>query len=311
MTYAPIAIFAYNRPRHLSALINSLLENPESRLSKIYIFVDGPKNQNDEKCIEEIELCINGFKDSLDIVARFSPQNKGLSDSILSGVDMSLDMHERIIVLEDDLVLARNFLKFCNEGLDLFADDKKVASVQGYSPIVLPFHESTYFLKGADCQGWATWRDRWRLVCRDSSLLLDEIKKRNLSKEFDLDGSFPYADMLERQAKGKVESWAIRWHASMFLNGKVSVYPGRTLVMNIGFDGSGTHKGSFGGEVNSLPPHDYFPRFDIHKVEESIEARKLIIRQSRKRYKIFPIWHPKGFLKLLVKPLVRLFSTQE
>jgi hypothetical protein len=41
--------------------------------------------------------------------------------------------------------------------------------------------------------------------------------------------------------QGKNNSWAIRWYASAFLKDKLTLYPGRSLVLNIGNDASGTH----------------------------------------------------------------------
>ena len=50
--------------------------------------------------------------------------------------------------------------------------------------------------------------------------------------------------MLEGQIAGSNNSWAIRWYASAFLAGKLTLYPGRSLVQNIGNDDSGTHCGT-------------------------------------------------------------------
>lgn len=49
--------------------------------------------------------------------------------------------------------------------------------------------------------------------------------------------------MLQDQIDGKNNSWAIRWHASAFLADKLTLYPSKSLVNNIGFDNSGTHCG--------------------------------------------------------------------
>ena len=45
------------------------------------------------------------------------------------------------------------------------------------------------------------------------------------------------------QIAGKNNSWAIRWYASAFLANKLTLYPGQSLVSNIGGDGSGTNHG--------------------------------------------------------------------
>jgi len=86
--------------------------------------------------------------------------------------------------------------------------------------------------------------------------LLAELKARGLAHQFDQDGSVPYMRMLEDQIGGRNDSWAIRWRASVFLKDLLSVYPGRSLVNNIGFDGSGTHcetSSVWDAEVSATP----------------------------------------------------------
>jgi hypothetical protein len=73
--------------------------------------------------------------------------------------------------------------------------------------------------------------------------LLDELKRRKLIRAFDYNGAYLFSKMLEGQIKGTNDSWAVRWYASAFLTGKLTLYPGRSLVHNIGNDGSGTHCG--------------------------------------------------------------------
>jgi hypothetical protein len=62
-----------------------------------------------------------------------------------------------------------------------------------------------------------------------------------LLRRFNLDGSFNYSGMLEQQLQGEVDSWAVRWHLSVFMHDGMTLFPRKTLVENTGFDGSGTH----------------------------------------------------------------------
>ena len=48
----PIAIFAYNRPSHFKRVMISLQNNNVK--NKIYLFLDGPKNQSDKILQEDI-----------------------------------------------------------------------------------------------------------------------------------------------------------------------------------------------------------------------------------------------------------------
>jgi hypothetical protein len=183
---------------------------------------------------------ITGFK-KVTIIEREG--NLGLANSIISGVTEIVNRFGRVIVLEDDLVCSPYFLKYMNEALDFYEKEDTVISIHGYVYPVAGKLPETFFLKGADCWGWATWKRGWDLFEPDGKKLLDGLSKRNLRKEFDFNGTFPYTKMLKDQIRGKNNSWAIRWHSSAFLNGKLTLYPGMSLIRNIGTDESGTHSG--------------------------------------------------------------------
>ena len=89
--------------------------------------------------------------------------------------------------------------------------------------------------------GWATWKRGWDLFEQNAPILLDEIYHRMLENEFDLNGAVKNIKMLKKQIKGENDSWAIRWHASAFLKNKYTLYPGRSLVQNIGMGKQSTH----------------------------------------------------------------------
>lgn len=141
------------------------------------------------------------------------------------------------------MVTSPHFLNYMNESLERFADDDRVISVHGYVFPVQQALPEVFFLRGADCWGWGTWRRCWALFNPDGQALLNELKQRNLIKEFDFNGAYGYSQMLESQIQGTNDSWAIRWYASAFLADKLTLYPGRSLVNNIGNDSSGTHCG--------------------------------------------------------------------
>jgi hypothetical protein len=103
--------------------------------------------------------------------------------------------------------------------------------------------DSSFFLRGGDCWGWGTWKNRWELFESDGVALLTQIEQNNLGENFDLQGSYPFTQMLRDQISGLNDSWAIRWHASLFLENRLTLYPAKSLINNSGFDGTGTHTG--------------------------------------------------------------------
>jgi hypothetical protein len=241
---APVALFAYGRPGHLKATVASLADNVLATESDLFVFSDGPKDSKSETAVGEVRdyiRTIRGFK-TITVVEQTC--NRGLANSIIAGVSQLCAEHGRVIVLEDDMVTSRWFLQYMNDALRVYEDDEQVASIHGYafkSTLALP---ETYFLEGADCWGWATWARAWRHFNHDGTVLLAQLNHSGRTKAFDLDGAYGFTDMLREQIEGKNDSWAVRWHASCFLRNMLTLHPGRSLVVNIGNDASGTHGGS-------------------------------------------------------------------
>jgi hypothetical protein len=241
MTFAPIALFVYARPAHTRLTIEALLKNPEAEFSDLIIFSDAARSPEKQADVEEVRFYLETIVGFRTVTIHHRPYNFGLAKSIIEGVTEVLSLHERIIVLEDDLVTSPYFLKYMNEALEKYADDDRVASIHGYVYPVKQTLPEAFFLRGADCWGWATWQRGWMLFNSNGQWLIDELKKQELINEFNFNGAYSYSNMLQGQIDGLNDSWAVRWYASTFLANKLTLYPGRSLVRNIGFDGGGTH----------------------------------------------------------------------
>jgi len=166
-----------------------------------------------------------------------------LADNIIDGVTTIIKKYGIIIVLEDDIVTSSGFLKYMNDALTLYANEEKVGCIHAwnYNLKIRKYKETTFFLPGADCWGWATWRRSWELFDSESTKLLQKIIDRKVEYSFNRRGTMPFVQMLKDQISGKNDSWAIRWHASLFLENKFCLHPVNSLVENIGMDGTGTH----------------------------------------------------------------------
>jgi hypothetical protein len=241
MPHAPIALFTFNRLWHTQQTVAALLKNPEAADTDLIIYADGARHEKDRDAVDEVRdflKTISGFK-SVEIFER--THNFGLAASIIDGVSAVVAAHGQVIVMEDDLLTSPHFLSYMNEALALYENTPEVVSIHAYCYPIKAGLPEAFFLRGADCWGWATWARGWELFNPDGAALLAELERRDLVHEFDYDGSYPYATMLKNQIAGKNNSWAIRWYASAFLADKLTLYPGRSLVHNTGNDDSGTH----------------------------------------------------------------------
>ncbi|HEV8644102.1 MAG TPA: glycosyltransferase [Burkholderiales bacterium] len=242
MSFAPLALFAYNRPMHIRRTVESLLANETAAAADLYIFSDGPKSPAQEPAVAEVRRyagSVTGFR-SVNVVERSG--NLGLANSIIDGTTRLTKEFGRVIVLEDDLVVSPQFLEYMNRALERYQIDDSAMQVSGYMfPIDVVTETDAFFMPFTTSWGWATWERAWRHFDPEMTRFDALVRDRNLRDRFNLDGAYDYFDMLERQRRGSIDSWAIRWYLSVFNRGGLTLYPARTLVRNIGFDGSGTH----------------------------------------------------------------------
>ena len=281
---APIVVFTYNRPEHTLRTFNALLKNPLANESDIIIYSDSAKTANHKKAVDEVRSLlpeITGFR-SKKVIHR--DKNFGLAESIIQGVTEVLKESEKVIVLEDDMVVSPYFLEYMNEALEQFVEDDRVISVHGYVyPVDFELPEA-FFIQGADCWGWATWRRGWEIFNPNGQYLLDELVRRHLIQKFDYNGAYPFSNMLQDQIKGANDSWAIRWHASAFLAGKLTLYPGRSLVHNSGNDGSGTHCGASDSmDIKLSKTKINLNNIEVESSRVGREAFEIFFRQSQKK----------------------------
>jgi glycosyltransferase involved in cell wall biosynthesis len=282
--HAPVAIFVYNRSDHLRRCLDSLLANPEASRTDVFVFCDGPKSELDRPAVERVRSVVENLSGFASVTVFSQEENNGLAPSIISGVSAMLKDHEKLIVVEDDLVLSPGFLRFINDGLDFYAADERVASIQGYFYPVKEKLPETFFLRGTDCFGWGTWKRAWDLFESDSHSLISQLRQKRLLREFDLDGSYSYTRMLKAHAKGEISSWAVRWHATTYVRDMVSLYPGRSLVLHTGDDELATHA----AETSWLngPVVQRSPAIHAIDVVESDIARRALIHFFRRNHRI-------------------------
>lgn len=238
--YSPVALFVYNRFIHTHQTIEALKNNVIARETDLIIFSDAPKSEVHIESVAEVRQYIyqiDGFK-SVSIIERKT--NFGLANSIIAGITTVVNQYGTVIVLEDDLITSPYFLTFMNNGLEIYQKNKEVASIHGYIYPIKNLPE-TFFIKGADCWGWATWKRAWDIFEADGNKLLTELYHKKRQKEADFNNNYGYIKMLKAQINGQNDSWAVRWYMSAFLNNMLTLYPNQSYVQNIGLDNSGTH----------------------------------------------------------------------
>lgn len=247
---APIVLFVYNRPEHTLRTLESLAKNTLAKDSSLYIFADGPKKDSSLETLTKIEetrkqLRLKKWCKEVYIIE--SETNKGLANSIIDGITDIINKYGRIIVLEDDIVTTPGFLQYMNDALDCYESESKVMHISAflpYSKLICHLPE-TFLVRNMSCWGWATWKDRWDKLIFDTDYLyhhlptLPDFDQMNFA---DLPETNMYQQIIDNY-EGKIKTWAIKWYSTIFINQGLCLYPHRSLVKNIGFDGTGIHSG--------------------------------------------------------------------
>ncbi|MCZ4224304.1 sugar transferase [Pedobacter rhodius] len=271
---APIALFVYNRPQHTKRTIKFLQQNELAAESRLYIFSDGAKTQQDEDKVAEVRAIINnvdGFK-SVKVMER--KENAGLANSVIAGVTQLINDYGKVIVFEDDLVTSPHTLTYFNDGLNRYQDEEKVMHIGAYMyPLQSENLPQSFFYRAATSWGWATWGRAWKNFEPDIDILLNQFDNKKKSA-FAIDNTMNFWKQMQEFKNGKNNSWAIRWYASIFLKGGLTLNPSQSLVNNIGHDGTGVHSGinDIYNVIINPKPITEFPT----AIEENFNAYQII-----------------------------------
>jgi len=276
---APIVLFVYNRPAHSLKTLEALSLNDYAADSKLYIYADGPKAQSSPeviKAIEETRKVIRQKQWCKEVIIIEAEANKGLANSIVEGVSRVVNEHGKVIVLEDDIVTTKGFLKYMNEALTVYEQEEKVMHISGYlypARINEKPEEETFFINTFSCWGWATWARAWKFYNPNVDDHLSKLNSRAAIKKFNIEGHADYYHQLVLNKKKTIYTWAVKWYASWLFQNGFSLFPTKSLVLNIGYDNSGVHSAGKDIYVNEIA--DYI---EVKKqpIVENLAARKAI-----------------------------------
>lgn len=305
MTLAPIVIFSYNRPDHLRKTLTALARNELADQSVLFIYCDGAKPEATEEQIAQIienkkvAYSANGFK-AVHIIERET--NYGLAKNIVGAVTEIVSKYGKIITLEDDVITSKGFLLFMNNGLDVYESEERVMHISSYMwPHRYPLPTTFFYPLPYPGGGWATWARAWKHYVDNTELLYCYWKDR--WKDFDIVGGDYLSSQLIANYKGTLKSWFIKWHAVLLIKNGVTLYPGRSLTNNIGFDEMATNCGTT-------------TRFNIDVLAEKICVRKKRVHidwlASREIYAFYQgRWYNKRRRNALLNNIKRLILRHE
>lgn len=286
---APICLFTYNRLRETQQVVTALKQNFLAPKSDLYIFSDGPKNEDTVQGVTAMRKYLSTLSGFKKITIIESDVNKGLAVSVVSGVTKVIEKYGSVIVLEDDIITTPNFLTFMNQALEFYASDRNINSVSAFSLRLKKLYtpNDVYFQKRPFPWGWATWLDRWRLNVFSKNQLINEVSlDTSVLKEFKIECGYDIVKMFMNSLYDKNDSWYVRWVYNHFKYKQYSVFPKYSLVENIGFGEFATHCNG----INSYQYEMFDPRKKIFLFEKfkkpSIEIKREFLNYFTLSYKV-------------------------
>ncbi len=289
-----IAFFVYNRPEHTQVTLNRLMKNISSKKYNIYIFSDGPKKLKDEINVNKVRNFINKIKYFNKIKIIKQKKNLGLSKSLKNALNYLFSFNDKVIILEDDIFTNKYFLNYMNDALNYFENKDYVGSVSGYSftdQMPSDYKKNTYLGYRHSSWGWGTWKHVWNTINWDKKWINRQSKKKNFNNAFNIGGNDMF-HILQEQIKGNIDSWSIIFDLNCFINNKFCVCPKKSLVQNIGFDGSGIHC-----KEDTSVFDNYNSKFKVSKFED-LKVNNKIIKNIKDSFKVSIFYKVKTILNL-------------
>lgn len=240
---SPVVMFAYNRPEHTRAALITLRANQEASNTELFVYCDGPPAgcpqaltdsiEETRRVVRETEWC--GHVEVIE-----ADSNLGCDVSMRAGITEIIESFGKAIIFEDDLRVGPHWLSFVNRGLELYEEDERVGAISGFMyPVRHRKLPKTFFSCLLNFWGWGTWKRAWSCFETDAAELLHKLNENSLIERFML-GRPEYLDYLIA-LQNREDSYDILWYATLLTRKQLVLYPGQSLVANLGFDSSGTH----------------------------------------------------------------------
>jgi hypothetical protein len=277
----PIALFVFNRPETTRRVFHAI---SQVRPSRLLLVADGPRTGRPDDTVgcSQVREILSQVDWPCEVFRNVSETNLGCQERIISGLDWVFSVVEEAIILEDDCLPDPSFFPFCQELLERYRGDSRVASITGTNLLekYLDTEASYYFSRIGGIWGWATWRSEWLRYDRH---LEDWPKLRGekmLSESFDQPKAVAYwTGIFDAMHENRgPNTWDYQWLYTHLKNKALTIVPRVNLVANIGFGAGATHT----GEVDSrLTPSAKAIKFPLRHPSSLAPLRNMDRRHQR------------------------------
>lgn len=238
----PVLITVYDRLVHFKKCIESLQQNAICKNTIIYIASDAAKDSSRSEKIQSVRnyiKTITGFKD---VILLDWKENKGQLRSMKDARDLIFQKYDGYIFLEDDNIVSPYFLDYMNHNLNYWKEDSRILYVCGYMyPVNFASKYDSVFLKEFNAWGVGYWKNKFTDVYSfDSDFFFKNSETLKLMKKFSNTSYYILmSDLFYKKYYGDG-----RCAFNLIYKDAFAIFPRKSLVKNIGQDGSGLHSGT-------------------------------------------------------------------
>lgn len=278
----PIALVIFNRPDLTKRVFQSIAQ---VRPRQLFVVCDGPRpNVPGEAALVAASRAVLEKVDwPCELLTNYSQTNLGCKRRVATGLDWIFQMVEEAIILEDDCIPDPTFYTFCEQLLERFRNDDRIAAISGnnFQNGRSRTPHSYYFSKYFHCWGWASWRRVWKTFDADMQSWPAFRQSRGLRKWRNSVGEEAYWEQIfDATFNGKIDSWAYGWLYNCWRHDGLTILPDVNLVSNIGFRADATHTRNGDGRFANLPTVPIGRLDHPREISCNIEADKHTFAQN-------------------------------
>jgi hypothetical protein len=215
---------------------------------RLYIASDGARSSTDgekDQVAFVREYILSNIDWECQVETLFRDKNLGCKTAVSNSISWFFDHEEMGIILEDDCLPHPTFYRYCQELLDKYKNDHRIAMISGNNfQFGYKLNTDSYYLsKNNHIWGWASWKDRWVNDYDINMTLWPIIKDENrVSELFDSKEEQKYHHKIfDKVINNEIDTWDYQWNFSSRVNGRATILPNINLVSNIGFGDNASH----------------------------------------------------------------------
>jgi len=243
----PVLMIFFNRPDSFAKVFEKVRE---AKPKTLILAQDGPRNEGDLQGIEACRKIVETIDWECEVIRDYSEVNLGCGVRPKSAIDLALSKFEQVIILEDDCIPSPTFFRYCDELLERYKDDERIAYISGLN------HFETwdcgkydyFFSRAASIGAWATWRRAWtRFYDYHANNIKDEYVRKLYRHQIGNPNIYEQRVISLEKANRSVENgeklsyWDAQWGFAEFTQNMLAVVPRVNQICNVGVGVMSTH----------------------------------------------------------------------